>query len=281
MTDASANRWVWSFCARTRARMASNASKRCWYSHWRIIGNLLFYAFFNDTYSLTFSCRSRRQILGKRVMPFKVCSCPKRDMVKEHNINPPARKREANGPPAGKQPSKLMCTRPGNLQTLVKAEPDTPSPALSSNGDASSPQSLPNLDQHVFVGHADNGQLPVEQVGREMVDLHITVPRESAHHVLRTAYGDVTSIMTNDKHNTAELIQCARNIQGQMGKNCYARNSLRSLLIGIVCYSRFLCARQEQKLPVNSFNALTHNLFYLFYLHKLFFSISYMQSWYD
>lgn len=82
-------------------------------------------------------------------MPFKVCSCPKRDMSKEMNSAQPSRKRPANGAPpttatggggGGKQPA--------NKLVKLEAQPATtmPSPPASNNQQQQQPMVSPGSD---------------------------------------------------------------------------------------------------------------------------------------
>lgn len=150
-------------------------------------------------------------------MHFKVCSCPKRDMFKDHNTIPKARKREAPAPPVGKHPSKMVCTRPALPQTLVKSEPHTPSP-LSSNGDGDvSPQSM-YQQMPPMMSPPEDIKPRFDGMHEQMVQLTLAVPSSSALHVLRCAYGDITAKMAEDKFNPDQYIPYAREIKKQIGQ---------------------------------------------------------------
>lgn len=174
----------------------------------------------------------RRELLGKKLMHFKVCSCPKRDMFKDHNTIPKARKREAVAPPppsVARHPNKMVCTRPTLPQTQIKSEPATPSPPSSTGdgGDVSplsmfQPQPMPLLlspdmarDEHL--------EPKFQMMTEQMVQLTLTVPSSSALHVLRCAYGDIMAKMANDKFNPDQFVPYAEEIQKQIGKCGRAR----------------------------------------------------------
>lgn len=151
-------------------------------------------------------------------MHFKVCSCPKRDMFKDHNSIPKARKRDATAAPAGKHPSKVLCMRPTLPQTLVKSEPITPSPPSSTGDSDMSPRSMfPQPMPHMTPSPEDIQPQFVDGMTEQMVQLSLAVPRSSALHVLRCAYGDITAKMANDKYNPDQYIPYAREIQKQIG----------------------------------------------------------------
>lgn len=156
---------------------------------------------------------------------FKVCSCPKRDMFSEHNAKSMSRKRDATAPPVGKQPSKMVCVRPTPMQTpmqtMVKLEPVTPSPPLSASCGDASPLSM--YGQHPNRGlttpdSEDGAKSEIERITNQMVQMTLTLPRHSALHILRCAYGEVTALMANDKNNPDQYIIYARDIQKQIGK---------------------------------------------------------------
>lgn len=115
-----------------------------------------------------FLCRF--EIIGKKVMPFKVCSCPKRDMQREDTSIVP-RKREAKDVPHGKRPSKMVCPA-----AEIKIEPPTPSP-------------VKNCEQ----------PFPDNQPSHTVT---LTMPnRESMKHVLRCAFNEVTGSMARGSQN--------------------------------------------------------------------------------
>lgn len=108
----------------------------------------------------------RMEIIGKNVMPFKVCSCPKRDMQREDSTIRP-RKRESTVVPYGKRPSKMVC-----LPAEVKTEPETPSPVKNF--------------EHLI---SDTPHT-----------ISLTMPNKDAmHHVLRCAFNEIAGIMARDK----------------------------------------------------------------------------------
>lgn len=106
----------------------------------------------------------RHEIIGKKIMQFKVCSCPKRDSQRKEDPSTQSRKRELKVP-HGKRPNKMVCT------TEVKIEPSTPSPTK-------------NPDEHTVTLTMPN--------------------TESMKHVLRCAYNEVTGLMTRDKTSKSE-----------------------------------------------------------------------------
>ncbi|XP_037037423.1 cellular tumor antigen p53-like isoform X2 [Bradysia coprophila] len=125
---------------------------------------------------------SRNEILGKRVMLFKVCSCPKRDMQREDTTYMP-RKREAGSSaiPYGKRPTKMACL------TEIKTEPPaTPCPSNS-----------------------------FDEASRETpVTVTLTMPsKDSMQHVLRCAYNEVTGLMAS-KEDHSQLLLFAQKIEG-------------------------------------------------------------------
>lgn len=111
----------------------------------------------------------RYEIIGKQVMPFKVCSCPKRDMKREE-VSTNTRKREARDVPHGKRPSKMVCS------SEIKVEPPTPSPVKNYEQPFADPQA-----SHTVT---------------------LTMPnKDSMKHVLRCAFNEVTGAMARGSHN--------------------------------------------------------------------------------
>lgn len=203
----------------------------------------------------------RHDILGKRVMNFKVCSCPKRDMGKEVNTTAPQRKRAAAQPPqpivpSGKHPSKMICMQqPATQVVLVKHEPaaalltspgcgaqsPVPSDAAQSPDDRAVGQLSAGIDSFKFETGASPDTLPMSSppppsdtmmASGGGFALNITMPtRESAQHVLRCAYNEVTGNMARDKENSMKFIPYVR----QLGE-CYL---LASVLV-LTCLIRTL-----------------------------------------
>lgn len=98
-------------------------------------------------------------------MPFKVCSCPKRDMQRE-GISQNSRKRDSKVLSAGKRPSKMPCLDVAE----VKVEPPTPE---------------------------KNYERPFVDTKHTVT---LTMPtKESMKHVLRCAYNEVTGAMMRDE----------------------------------------------------------------------------------
>ncbi|KAG4079569.1 hypothetical protein HA402_012339 [Bradysia odoriphaga] len=109
------------------------------------------------------------EIIGKKVMPFKVCSCPKRDMQRE-DTSIILRKRESKEIPHGKRPSKVVCS------AEIKVEPPTPSP-------------VKNYEP----------PFPDTQTSHTVT---LTMPnKESMKHVLRCAFNEVTGAMARGSNN--------------------------------------------------------------------------------
>lgn len=136
----------------------------------------------------------RNEIVGKRVMLFKVCSCPKRDMQREDCSFMP-RKREASTVSHGKRPTKMSCL------AEIKTEPSNPN------------------------------ECPSNSFGETTVDnsrtVTLTMPsKESLQHVLRCAYNEVSGLMaanTNDAE-LRELMRYAKKIDGLLGKLLEKKN---------------------------------------------------------
>lgn len=209
-------------------------------------------------YHLHFSLPVRahsNQILGKRVMHFKVCSCPKRDMSKEMNTAAPPRKRPAVGPPsAGKQPSTKQLCVTANTALSVKSEPPstpatlTPMPLLTPSTGQSSPASQFGGNSNSSPtdgGNGDGGDAnvtalstgidsfkfeaaavrtpdtlpmmspppPLQPQPANGFGMNFVMPtRESAQHVLRCAYNEVTGSMARDRSNSMQYIPYARQL---------------------------------------------------------------------
>lgn len=104
-------------------------------------------------------------------MPFKVCSCPRRDMQREDPTTI-TRKREATEPPQGKRPSKILYTSQP-FPTEIKTEPPTPSPTPS-----------PVTTSPGLPGHTVTLTMPTA---------------ESMKHVLRCAINEVAGSMARDR----------------------------------------------------------------------------------
>lgn len=99
-------------------------------------------------------------------MPFKVCSCPKRDMQREDITTQRPLKREMKVFPYGKRPSKMLCL------PEVKVEQPTPPPEI-------------NLEQ------------PFPDTSHTVT---LTMPNaESMKHVLRCAFNEVAGLSQRDK----------------------------------------------------------------------------------
>lgn len=120
-------------------------------------------------------------------MPFKVCSCPKRDMQREDTSYVP-RKRKSTVAASGKQPTKMLC--------LQEPKKEVPAPSPSPSPSNSSEESVIETPHTVT----------------------ITMPtKESMHHVLRCAYNEVSG-MINDKAGHSQMLSmCAQNIKGLLG----------------------------------------------------------------
>lgn len=131
---------------------------------------------------------------------------------------PPARKREATGPPPGKHPSKVLCTRPVLAQhSMVKMEPNTPSPT-STTIDAS-PLSMYTQEppqQMLSSPNSEEAKPDIDTMTNRLVQLTLTVPRDSALHLLRCAYGEITAAMAKDKGNPEQYFAMARDIEQQI-----------------------------------------------------------------
>lgn len=102
-------------------------------------------------------------------MPFKVCSCPKRDMQREDTTTQRPMKREMKIFPHGKRPSKMLCL------PEVKVEQPTPPPPEAN-------------EEHPF--------------GDKSHTVTLTMPNtESMKHVLRCAFNEVVGLAQRDKSN--------------------------------------------------------------------------------
>lgn len=158
-------------------------------------------------------------ILGKRVMNFKVCSCPKRDMQKDsENVVP--RKREAQDDIAvkGKRPNKMM--RVSSAETQVKIEPPASvSPVSNINQRSTIAGSItpttPPIQQQ------QPPPIPSVQNEDESVTLTITMPnRQSMVHLLRCGFNECTGLMATQNPNQ-HLVKYAQTLQRFLGKTIY------------------------------------------------------------
>lgn len=113
-------------------------------------------------------------------MPFKVCSCPKRDMQREDS-SIRSRKRELKVAPYGKRPSKMLCL------TEVKTEPPTPSPVKNTE------QTFPDAPHTVTLTMPD---------------------KDAMNHVLRCAFNEIAGIMARDRTQANYYKPYADKIQG-------------------------------------------------------------------
>lgn len=118
-------------------------------------------------------------------MPFKVCSCPKRDLQKEDSSFMPC-KRKSSAASNGKRPTKKMCL-----------------PEMKNESPASSPTP----------SHSTEPTFPE-------VTVTLTMPnRNSMLHVLRCAHNEVTGLMTNSTEgNSREFERYAQRIEGLLGE---------------------------------------------------------------
>lgn len=131
-------------------------------------------------------------------MHFKVCSCPKRDMNKEMSALPPSKKREAPATSHGKHPSKTMCL---HTHHMVKTEPSQPQPTS------------PPVEMEMTPFNP-----PSESPPNINIELNFYMPnKESALHVLRCAYNEITGLMAKDKANQNQYIVHERNIEKLIG----------------------------------------------------------------
>lgn len=124
-------------------------------------------------------------IVGKTVMPFKVCSCPKRDMQREDTSQRSRKREREKAVPSGKRPSKMPCL------TEVKIEPPTPSPTK-------------------------NFERPFIDNSRNAHTVTLTMPnKDCMKHVLRCAFNEVIGEMNRDKdHPSENYLVYADRIQG-------------------------------------------------------------------
>lgn len=121
------------------------------------------------------------KILGKNVVQFKVCSCPKRDADREQPSH--SKRKSSNEPfPKGKRPKFTMKnSQPDN----IKIEPDD----------------------------SDTPSTPEDTNQPKLVDITLTVPVESAKHILKCAYNEITGQMAaNPKSDPKFYQKIARNI---------------------------------------------------------------------
>lgn len=127
-------------------------------------------------------------------MHFKVCSCPKRDMFKDkHSLQPP-KKRDAPATSHGKHPSKMMCLPTNAVKTELSHAQPTPPVAMENPTYESPPPADKNIALSFF--------MPTS---------------ESALHVLRCAFNEITGLMAKEKANPNKYIVHARNIEKLMG----------------------------------------------------------------
>lgn len=134
--------------------------------------------------------RFRNEVLGKRVMLFKVCSCPKRDMQRDDTTLMPRKREASSAAPYGKRPNKM--TSMTALSGEIKTEP--PSTPCPSNSFAEPLSEIPHT-------------------------VTLTMPsKESMQHVLRCAYNEVTGLMASKADESNHLLVFAKKIEGLLGE---------------------------------------------------------------
>lgn len=153
---------------------------------------------------------SQGDILGKKLMHFKVCSCPKRDKDKEEEAlttleqQPKQKKRKAsdaafNHPScSNKRPIKYV------VNHVVKTEPGVTPPYDGKVLRSMSPHVPPNVNSD-----SDN----------EEVKFEIVMPNKKAmQHVLKCAYNEISGSMTNKGTQSAKsLMPYLKNIKQLQG----------------------------------------------------------------
>lgn len=140
-----------------------------------------------------------REILGRKIMNFKVCSCPKRDKDKDEDgvlkTMPKKRKSENTAPSTSKKVATTV--------TIVKQELDT---TLSMPSELSLPSDLQSLN---------SGLLGFKR--EEPIDVKIIMPNsEMAREVLKFAYGNIAGEMFRTGDNKYQPY--LTNIAKQIGK---------------------------------------------------------------
>lgn len=114
-------------------------------------------------------------------MPFKVCSCPKRDMQREDSSYMP-RKRESSDTSYGKRPTKMIKTE--------SSSPPSPSPSHSI-------------------------EPPFPEIP---VTVTLTMPtKESMLHVLRCAHNEVAALMSTTEGDSNQFSTFVKKIDGLIG----------------------------------------------------------------
>lgn len=110
------------------------------------------------------------QLLGKKVVQFKVCSCPKRDAERERDASNGKRKTFGNEPfPKGKRP-KYTATDLNHFD--IKVEPEDSDTATT----------------------PDDGEMP------KCVEITLKMPIDSMKHVLRNAFNEMCGKMATEKN---------------------------------------------------------------------------------
>lgn len=116
-------------------------------------------------------------------------------MAKELDALVPSKKREAPATSHGKHPRKMMCTPANQMVKSEPVQPTTPPVEMETTTYESPP--------------------PVDT----SIPLSFFMPNtESALHVLRCAFNEITGLMAKDKSNPNKYIFHARNIEKLMGK---------------------------------------------------------------
>lgn len=161
---------------------------------------------------------SQGEILGKKLMHFKVCSCPKRDKDKEEEAlqsleQQPKQKKRKPSDAAVNHPS---CSNKRPLKYVVKIEPGvTPLPGCKVLR-AMSPQAPPNL----------NSDSDAEEVKIELVMPN----KKSMKHVLQCAYNEVSGNMTSTPGPQAKaLLPYLKNIKKQQGEFSFLYFTIQNL----------------------------------------------------
>lgn len=148
------------------------------------------------------------EILGKKMVHFKVCSCPKRDMNKEFNSIHPTKKRDAPSAPPGKHPSKMLCLAPVKIEPQLPQQQDVqmalPTPPIIPPTTPQSPM-IHNAVADPWMQSISEPSSPAEKP----VSFTLVMPNtEMALNVLRLAYSQVAAAQKRDGGNQKLDVYC-------------------------------------------------------------------------
>lgn len=161
-------------------------------------------------------------------MHFKVCSCPKRDLMKDEESiqNMQKQKRDVPEefcPGKGKRPNKTM--RPDE-EIKIEPPPSVSSPDCNSVQSITPPLKLQIHTQPIIHSAqptptpTPTPSPPVIDGDQQSVTVTLTMPnRESMQHVLHSAYNEIAGLMAKDRStNPSAYLKYARKIEQFIGE---------------------------------------------------------------